>query len=93
MRNKTEGEIKKERDFIISVAKSLYGNDIEILDTYFKDYQVSKRKNKGLAYLAKSIEYLADADVAVFAKGWENYRGCSIEHACAFWYGIKIYEV
>lgn len=45
-----------------------------------------------LWYLGKSIEFLSKADYAYFAKGWENYRGCRIEHECAVQYGIKIIE-
>ena len=27
-----------------------------------------------------------------FCKGWENARGCKIEHMCAEVYGLKIIE-
>ena len=42
--------------------------------------------------LAKSLELLADADVAYFAKGWESARGCRIENQCAIEYGIDTIE-
>ena len=46
-----------------------------------------------LDYLARSIEFLAKADVAIFAPGWKNARGCRIEHQCAEDYGIPVMEV
>ena len=48
---------------------------------------------KPLDYLARSIEFLAKADVAVFAPSWQDARGCRIEHQCAADYGISIMEV
>lgn len=43
----------------------------------------------GLWWLGKSIELLAQADVAYFVKGWNKARGCLIENECAFRYGVK----
>ena len=40
--------------------------------------------------LARSIGRMADADVAIFAPGWENYTGCRVENRVARYYGIKI---
>ena len=42
--------------------------------------------------LAHSIQCLADADIVYFAEGWENARGCKIEHEIAKQYGIEIKE-
>lgn len=43
-------------------------------------------------FLAKSLEILSTADVAVFAKDWKKYRGCKIENTCAKEYGIEVIE-
>ena len=40
--------------------------------------------------LASSINKLADADLVVFASGWENARGCKIEFEVAKQYGKRI---
>ena len=32
----------------------------------------------------------ATADIAYFAKDWDKYRGCKIEHTCATEYGIDV---
>lgn len=36
---------------------------------------------------AKAVE-----EAAYFAKDWDKYRGCKIEHSCAVEYGIKVIE-
>ena len=41
-------------------------------------------------YLAKSIEIMSKVDAVYFCKGWENARGCKIEHEVAKNYGLEI---
>lgn len=46
-----------------------------------------------ISYLAMSLAIMATCDAAFFAKGWEDARGCRIEHAVAEAYGLElIYE-
>ena len=43
--------------------------------------------NIPLKYLAKSLEYIADVDCVWFMDGWQDARGCRIEHrACVEYY-------
>ncbi|MBE6061860.1 MAG: DUF4406 domain-containing protein [Clostridium sulfidigenes] len=89
MRGKTDEEILHERKKAISEAREITGEDIEVLDTFFTDFSEDA---KPLQYLARSIEFLAKADIAYFAPGWETARGCKIEHECAVEYGIDRIE-
>lgn len=89
MRGKTDEEILHERNMAINEAKEILGEEVEVLDTFFDDF---KPDAKPLEYLARSIEYLAKADVAYFAQGWQEARGCRIEHECAVEYGIDRIE-
>jgi hypothetical protein len=73
----------------IDFYRFLEAEDVEVLETFFDDFGPDK---KPLHYLAKSLEYLAEADIAYFAPGWENARGCRIEHQCAVEYGIDIID-
>ena len=41
-------------------------------------------------YLAKSIEAMSEADIVIFANGWEETRGCRIEFEIAKQYGKEI---
>ena len=86
MRGKSKDEILDERKRIIKEIQNLIG-DHEVLDTYFDDFGEC---SKPLQYLAKSLWMLADADCAYFAPGWQNARGCRIEHDCAVAYDIDV---
>ena len=87
MQGKSPEQIEMEREDAISRARDILKEDVEVIDSYFKDYNPLNGCIP-LKYLAKSIELLADADVVYFASGWENARGCKIEHNCAQAYGI-----
>lgn len=51
-------------------------------------------KNKSLVYLGDSLQRMALCDSVYFVKGWEQARGCRIEHSAAGAYGLKlIYEL
>lgn len=91
MKDKTEQEILEERANMFQLAKDSFP-DAELIDSYFDDYKPSTG-NEGLKYLAKSLELLADADVAYFAPGWDEARGCRIENECAIKYGIEVHEI
>ena len=86
MRNKTDEEILAERKKAIKFAKEKYGNDIQIIDSFFQSAPVDA---KPLCFLEKSLELLSSADIAVFCKNWQEARGCKIEHECAVEYGIE----
>ena len=89
MKDKTNEEIKAEREKAIKSAKEHLGEDVEVIDSFFLD---APHDAKPLWFLGKSLELLANADVAYFAKDWEKYRGCRIENTCAIEYGIDVIE-
>lgn len=87
MANKTDDEILKEREKAIKSAEEKLGEKVEVIDSFFQN---SPPEAKPLWFIAKSLECLSTADVAYFAKGWENTRGCKIEYDCAIAYGIDL---
>lgn len=90
MKDKTDEEILAERDRIIDAVQDMYPiEDIEVIDSFM---QSAPHDAKPLWFLGKSLQFLADADVAFFAKGWKDARGCRIEHLCAEEYGIGCIE-
>ena len=89
MRGKTDEEILATREKAIAKAKELIGEPVEVLETFF---QSAPANEKPLWYLGESIKYLGEADVAFFAKGWEDARGCRIEHECAKEYNVDRIE-
>ena len=69
----------------------------EMFETLYTDEWYSKEKmaERGvvqipLCFLAKSLENMSLCHAAYFCKGWENARGCKIEHEAAKAYGLEI---
>lgn len=65
MNGKTDEEILKERNQLIDCAKEHYGENIEVIDSFFKG---APHNANPLWFLGESIKKLSEADVAVFAK-------------------------
>jgi hypothetical protein len=89
MGGRSDDEINAERRRVIEIARQQFG-EVDVLETFFSNFGPAA---KPLDYLARSIEFLAKADVAIFAPGWQAARGCRIEHQCALEYGILVMEV
>lgn len=69
----------------------------EVVNTYFTDewYSDEAMRERGvvqvpLCYLAKSLENMSMCHAVYFAKGWEDVRGCRIEHEAAVAYGLEV---
>lgn len=97
MNGKTDNEIKETREKAIKV---LTEQGYEIVNTLFTDewYNRDKMKERGvvqipLCFLSRSIDNMSKCHAVYFCKGWENARGCKIEHDAAVAYGLTvIYE-
>ena len=89
MRGKTDEEILAERKKAIESAERNLGEPVEVIDSFFQNAPADARP---LWFLGKSLELLSSADIAYFAKGWEDARGCRIENQCAIEYGIEVIE-
>lgn len=89
MNGKTNEEIESERAAAVARIKEICGDEVEVIDSFFKD---TPHEAKPLWFLGKSLELLSTADVAFFCKDWDNYRGCRIEHACCVEYGIEVID-
>ena len=94
MAGKTDEEIRETREKAIAVLEE---KGCEIVNTLFTDewYSKEQMEERGvvqipLCFLAKSLENMSLCHVAYFCKGWENSRGCRIEHEAAVAYGLEI---
>lgn len=94
MAGKSDEEIIATRERAIAVLKE---RGYEIINTLFTDewYSQEAMKKRGvenipLCFLAKSLENMSLCHAAYFCKGWENARGCRIEHEVAKAYGMTI---
>ena len=89
MKGKTDEEILKERLKAIKEAENVLNEQVEVIDSFF---QSAPANVKPLWFLGKSLELLSNADIAYFADGWQNARGCKIEHECCLQYDIPVIE-
>ena len=89
MKGKTDEEILAVREKAIKAAEKLIGEPVEVIDSFFRSAPVDA---KPLWFLGKSLELLSTADVVYFAPGWNDFRGCKIEHTCAVEYNIDRIE-
>lgn len=94
MAGKSDKEIIATREKAIKVLES---KGYEIVNTLFTDewYNKENMEARGvvqipLCFLAKSLENMSLCHAAYFCKGWENARGCRIEHEAAKAYGLEI---
>ena len=94
MAGKTEKEIVETRERAIATLQEA---GYEIVNTLFTDEWYSKEamEERGvvqvpLCFLAKSLENMSLCHAAYFCKGWENARGCRIEHDAAVAYGLTV---
>ena len=94
MAGKTQEEIVATREKAVAALRSL---GYEVVNTLFTDewYSDEKMQERGvvnvpLCFLAKSLENMSLCHAAYFCKGWENARGCRIEHQAAQAYGLII---
>ena len=94
MAGKTDEEIITTREKAIA---ALTEKGYEVVNTLFTDEWYSRESMEArgvvqipLCFLAKSLENMANCHAAYFCKGWEQMRGCRIEHAAAEAYGLDI---
>lgn len=89
----TDQEIVAIRDQAICEIRKMGGT---VINTLFSD-EWKKNQNRiddfvvsPLWFLAKSLEVMSTCHAVYFCKGWENTRGCKIEHDAAVAYGLLI---
>lgn len=94
MGGKTDEEIVETRERAIKVLEA---KGYEVVNTLFTDewYSHENMEKRGvvqipLCFLAKSLENMSLYHTVYFCKGWENARGCKIEHEAAVAYGLEI---
>lgn len=94
MGGKTQEEIVETRERAI---RALQDRGCKVVNTLFTDGWYSKEYMEArgvvqipLCFLAKSLENMSLCHAAYFCRGWEQARGCRIEHEAAKSYGLEI---
>lgn len=96
MAGKTEAEIIQTR---ARAVQALEAAGYEVVNTLFTDEWYSREAMEArgvvqvpLCFLAKSLENMSLCHAAYFCRGWEQARGCRIEHDAAVAYGLTVIE-
>lgn len=94
MGGKTQEEIVETRERAI---RALQDRGYKVVNTLFTDGWYSKEYMEArgvvqipLCFLAKSLENMSLCHATYFCRGWEQARGCRIEHEAAKSYGLEI---
>ncbi len=99
MNGKTDKEILAVRNQAINTltqmgyqfVNSLFEDDGKE-EYWFTPDALKKRgiENIPLCYLARSLEVMAQCHAVYFCKGWDQARGCRLEHDAAVAYGMEV---
>ena len=84
----TDAQILKRREELIElVRKRNPEEEIIPIDSFTKSEEIVGRGR--IAMLGDSISLMADADLVIFARGWQNSKGCIVENEVCKQYGIR----
>ena len=89
MRGLTDGQILAVRAIAKQKAENKLGESVEVIDSFFQSAPTTATP---LWYLGESLKLMSTADVVYFVYGWEQARGCRIEHDCARAYDLDMIE-
>ena len=88
MNGKDDVEIRRSMLDRHKVAELIAGEDLELIPSLLTGKEFDDLSP--LEMLSISLNLMAKADYVYFVDGWQNARGCSIEHTCAKEYGLNI---
>ena len=86
MKGKTRKEIEKEEKEMANLLFDKYKDNCEIISSIVENH---KEKSE-LECFSESILFMSMADVLAMGFGWENARGCKLEHEIAKAYGVPV---
>lgn len=85
MTGRTHEEILKELLRVYVLIWDKYGQEVDIANGWYGFKEVEP-----VFMLGHAIQVMSQADTVLFAKGWENSRGCCVEHEVAKRYDMNI---
>lgn len=89
MGNKSPQYLRRERQELV---EELQEHGHYVVDTIFTE-EAPRECDEAMYFLAKSIEVMSKVDAVIFMRGWQDARGCRIEHQIALDYGKFVKEV
>ena len=93
MRGYSEAEIESAREEALQTLAAYLGVPRDELSDIPKASPERVSSLTPVECLGASVKSMARADYVVFAKGWDDARGCRVEHLVAVEYGIPRLEM
>ena len=93
MKGKATEEVIAEQEKLMARASEKLGEPCVLTESLSYHTDAGQDRPLPLECLAHGLARLAKSDFVVFGHGWENARGCKIEHLCAEEYGVPILEL
>ena len=89
MNGRTDENIKKSMEKMHKLAEIIFGEELEVIDSYTEENPPVGCKNIPMWYLSKSIGKMVDGDYFVAVRYWDDFQGCTTEADIARNHGIK----
>jgi hypothetical protein len=87
MNGRSDEEILNERREIVEIYEEIHGETLEVIDSFIKSPEdIAKGR---IWMLGGSIQLMKDAELVIFAPGYNMARGCIVEEAVCKQYGLK----
>lgn len=86
MNGKTTEEIEKEEKEMVEILFDKYDDNCEIISSIVENHE----SKSPLECFGESIIFMSMADVLAMGFGWENARGCKLEHDVAKAYNVPV---
>lgn len=86
MKGKTREEIEKEEKEMANLLFDKYEDNCEIISSIVENHE----EKSELECFSESIFFMSMADVLAMGFGWENSRGCRLEHDIAKAYDVPV---
>lgn len=87
MTGRSNDEVERDLEKAKKEIKEYFTDDVETVDNWSA---IAPENANPRWYLAEAINKLGDCDYVYFMYGWENYKGCKVEHYVAELYGMHI---
>ena len=86
MKGKTREEIEDTKQSMLNWLFDKYNDSCIVIESIIEDHE-SKSE---LECFSESILHMSTVDTLCMGYGWENARGCRLEHEIARAYGLNI---
>lgn len=89
MSNLSDDVIKRVRSQALNYARYYVDDEVQEIPSYFENH----KNMSAIECLGESIKLMTTADLVIFTPGWQENRGCRVEHHIATEYDLCFIEL